>query len=198
MMIGRGDDDRQRDATGVDQQHPLAPISFPDPSGLARQIPAPVGPSPGPRRRFAIARRYPPCRRTQPTRLATASERIRPSPTPGSAGVLRSRSRTAPSAGPSTGNPYAAHRRSPRMPCATPSVCDPHRACADTSGGRLDPAAAGSAAPPAPKTHRTLPTRAAWLWTIDVSAARTEKRLNILSTDKLLARRPTHLWLRSL
>lgn len=42
MMIGRGDDDRQRDATGVDQQHPLAPLFFPDPSGLARRILGPA------------------------------------------------------------------------------------------------------------------------------------------------------------
>src|SRR3989304_2304261 len=32
-------DDRQRDATRVDQEHSLAPIFFPDPSGWVRQIP---------------------------------------------------------------------------------------------------------------------------------------------------------------
>jgi hypothetical protein len=42
MMIGRGHDDRHRDATSVDQQHPLAPLFSPDPSGLARRILGPV------------------------------------------------------------------------------------------------------------------------------------------------------------
>lgn len=42
MMIGRGHDDRQRDATRVHQQHSLAPLFFPDPSGLARRILGPV------------------------------------------------------------------------------------------------------------------------------------------------------------
>src|SRR5476649_1735981 len=37
MMIGCGHDDRQRDATGVDQQHSLAPLFFPDPSASARR-----------------------------------------------------------------------------------------------------------------------------------------------------------------
>lgn len=44
MMIRRAHDDRQRDATGVDQQHALAPIFSPDPWGLARRILVPGAP----------------------------------------------------------------------------------------------------------------------------------------------------------
>jgi len=42
--VGRGHDDRQRDATPVHQQVPLAPIFFPDPSGWARRFVAPSVP----------------------------------------------------------------------------------------------------------------------------------------------------------
>ena len=41
MSIRPGDDERDRDATGVHQQHALAPIFSPDPSGWVRQIPVP-------------------------------------------------------------------------------------------------------------------------------------------------------------
>src|SRR3990172_9710957 len=38
VSISSDYDDRQRDATLVDQEHSLAPIFFPDPSGWVRQI----------------------------------------------------------------------------------------------------------------------------------------------------------------
>src|SRR3990172_9231795 len=38
VSISSDYDDRQRDATLVDQEHSLAPIFFPDPSGWGRQI----------------------------------------------------------------------------------------------------------------------------------------------------------------
>jgi len=44
ISIGRGHDDRQRDATGVDQQHALAPIFFPGRWGWARPTPGPAVP----------------------------------------------------------------------------------------------------------------------------------------------------------
>ena len=44
MPIRSGHDERQGDATAVDQQVTLAPIFFPDRSGSARPALAPVGP----------------------------------------------------------------------------------------------------------------------------------------------------------
>ena len=44
MLIRPGYDERQRDATAVHQQMPLAPLFFPDPSGWARQTLAPAAP----------------------------------------------------------------------------------------------------------------------------------------------------------
>ena len=44
IHVGRGHDDRQRDATPVHQQVSLASIFFPDPSGWARRFVAPSVP----------------------------------------------------------------------------------------------------------------------------------------------------------
>ena len=44
MSMGSGHDERQGDATPVDQQVTLAPIFFPDQSGLAQPALAPAGP----------------------------------------------------------------------------------------------------------------------------------------------------------
>lgn len=43
MHVGPGHDDRQRDATPVDQQVALAPLFFPDPSGSVRRLPEQAG-----------------------------------------------------------------------------------------------------------------------------------------------------------
>ena len=94
--VGRGHDDRQRDATAVHQQMAVAPIFSPDPSGWARRLPAQAGPSSLRRPRFAIARRCPPCRRTRPVRLSKALRKSQPSPTRGSACGLRWRCQSAP------------------------------------------------------------------------------------------------------
>ena len=96
ISIGRGHDDRQRDATRVDQQHPLAPIFSPGQWGWARPTPGPAVPSITPRRCSAIARRCPPSRHTQPAPLATALRKThRPSPIPETACGWRSRCRNA-------------------------------------------------------------------------------------------------------
>ena len=85
MPIGSGHDDRQRDATTVHQQMALAPIFFPDPSGLARRLPVPLALSSSLRQCSAIARQCLPTRRTRRTRLSTGLQRRQLSPTPESA-----------------------------------------------------------------------------------------------------------------
>ena len=95
MMMGCGHDDRQRDATCVDQQLPLAPIFSPNPRGFARQILAPAGLSAEPRRRFASARRCLPRRRTWPTPLAKRHGSIPRTPIPRSVCELHWRCRSA-------------------------------------------------------------------------------------------------------
>src|ERR1022692_1912073 len=188
MMISRGHDDRQRDATSVDQQHPLAPIFFPDPWGLARQILAPVELSPQPRRGFASARRCPPCRHTRPAPPATRHGRIPRSPIPGSACVSHRRCRSAPWVAPSMGSPCAAHTRSLRTPCAPPCLCAHRPPYAGIPSCSRVPPALPRAVRPSARTHLILPKRPLWPSAIAVSVAHTRastgKQGNILFTDK--------------
>ncbi len=86
VPIGRGDADRQRDPTRVDQEVPLASIFFPGPSGCDRRTLWRAGPSAGCRQRFAISRRCPPSRRTPRGRLARAPGRTLPSARSGNRG----------------------------------------------------------------------------------------------------------------
>src|ERR1700674_1051358 len=158
MTISADHDERERDATRVDQQHSLAPIFFPDPSDWVRPTLAPTGPSPTPRRRFASARQCPPCRRIPPGPPAIASRRHPRVPTQGIACEWRLRSQTAPAAAPSTGTLCVIHRRSPRIPAWHLLASDrplagehiPFQALA------VDP---GPAAQPVSKILRRLPMR---------------------------------------
>jgi len=111
IHVGCGHDERQRDATTVDQQMPLAPLFFPDPSGWVRRLPVPTAPSSVHRRRFAIARRYPACRRTRPDQPSTTTRRSLLSPIRESACGPRWRCRSVRRATPSTGSPCAARIR---------------------------------------------------------------------------------------
>src|ERR1019366_9627398 len=118
MVVSCGHDDRQRDAMGVDQQHPLASIFFPGRWGWAPPTPVPVALSVRPRRCSAIARRYPPSRHTRPVPPATVQRKTRPSPIPETACGWRSRCQTAHRGALSIGSRYAIRTRSPRIPRA--------------------------------------------------------------------------------
>lgn len=111
MAVGRGHDDRQRDAMAVHQQVALAAIFFPDPSDSVRQLPELRALSSWPRRYSATARRSLPTRHTPPARPAIRLRTRRRPATPKSAGEWRWRSRSARRATPSTDSPYARHTR---------------------------------------------------------------------------------------
>jgi len=195
MTIGPGHDDRQRDATSVDQQHSLAPIFSPDPWGLARQILAPEGLSPEPRRRFASAKRCPPCRRTRQAPLATRRGRSPRSPIPGIACGSHWRCRSVLWATPSTGSPCVAHTQLLRTRYVPAWVCAHRRGCVEISSCLCESAAPVPAARPAARTHPILPKRLTWPLAIAFSVARTRastgKQCSILITDKLKAARLT-------
>ena len=157
MSICPGHDDRQRDATTVHQQMALAPIFFPDPSGLARRLPEPVALSSSLRRCSAIATQCLPSRRTPPTQLSTGLQTRQPSATPESACELRSRYQSVRPAAPSTDTPCATRTQSPRTPRADPSACVRRQVCAQTSASATAPPVAGSTVRRAPRMHRKLP-----------------------------------------
>lgn len=116
--VGRGHDERKRDATTVHQKVSLAALLFSDPAGWTRRLPAPAGPSSVRRPSFAIVRRCPPCRRTRPVRPSTAIRRSRPSPIRECACGPRWRSRSVRRAVPSTDTRRAARTRCLRRPAA--------------------------------------------------------------------------------
>ncbi len=154
--VGSGHDERQRDATAVYQQMALVSFFFPDPSGSGRQLLAPTGPSSRHHRCFAIARRYPPSRRTPPAPPSIAPRRTQLSPIRESACESHWNYRSVLWARLSTGSPCAARTRSPRTPAA-PAWADAQlRACVHTSSW-LPPRAAESAAPRAARRHQSLP-----------------------------------------
>src|SRR5438477_3521860 len=162
IHVGRGHDERQRDATAVHQQVAFASFFFPDPSGSARPLLAPAGPSSSPRRCFAIARRFLPSRRTRPARLSTATRKSQPLPTRESACERRWRCQSAPWATPSPGNPCAVPRRWLRILGAPAWAGDRRRACVRRFCLPVRHAEE-SAAPRAARTHPSPPTiRLAW------------------------------------
>src|SRR5574337_82168 len=155
--VGRGHDERQRDATAVHQQVAFAALFSPDPSGSGRRLPAPRGPSSWPRRHFAIAKRCPPSRRIRPAPPSTGPRRSPLLPSPGSACGWRWRCQSAPWARPSIGNRYEARTRWPRTPAAPASRGAQHRACVGTSCPATAPDGA-LAVPRAPRMHPSPPT----------------------------------------
>ena len=156
MTIGSGDDEGKRDAMLVYQQMALASFFFPDPSGWGRQPLAPGAPCPSRRRWPATARRCLPFHRIRPIRLARAQGRPRPSPSVENSRERNWDCRTFPWARPSTGFPFARHRRSLQTPVGNPTACARRRVCGGMTCLDRGPAAA-TAAPPASRTRRRLP-----------------------------------------
>src|SRR5450759_2096905 len=156
MSVCSGHDDRQRDATTVHQQVALAPIFSPDPSGLARQLPAPAVPSSLPRRYSAIATRCLHSRHTPPTRPSTGLRTLRLAAIRDSACEWHLGYRSVRSAALSTDSQCATRKQWPRTPSAHLWVYAHRRVCAHT----LCPTLAGARearARPAAKERPTLP-----------------------------------------
>jgi len=159
MSIGSGHDERERDATGVHQEMPLASFFSPDPWGCSRQLLVPVGLLSWPRRSTASPRRSLPSRHIPQVPLSRGSETDPLLPIPGSTGEWRWDFRRPPSARLSTDTPSAAHRQCPRTPGGRPGICVLRRGDGHRSG--LPPAVFGeSAVSPVPRTGRRLPRTA--------------------------------------
>jgi hypothetical protein len=186
MHVGPARDERQRDATPVDQQTSFAPFFSPDPWGWAPRTRWPRELSPSPRPRFASPRQYLPSRRTRPTRLATRPRRNPP-------GAIAENADGShwhfhiPSARLSTDNPCAGHTRSRQTPCAAASVSARLPVGVDTCalpnvGERV------SAALLSPKTRRKLPkilSVASWAMILPQSLAEFNSYLRISSKEFL-------------
>jgi hypothetical protein len=152
MDVGPGHDERQRDATAVHQQVALAPLFFPDPSGLDRRTPEPRAPSSSSRRHSASAKRCLPSGHTRPSQLSTDLRRNPPLPIRGIVCGRRLRCQSAPWEEPSTGSRCAVRRRWPRKPVLLASVAGRHLACVCRSCPQ--PTARESAVPPAARIHQ--------------------------------------------
>src|SRR5450759_1689619 len=156
MTIRPGHDDRERGATLVYQEHSLAPIFSPGPSGWVRPTLAQAAPSPSPRQRFAIAKRYLPYRHTPLARPATDDGTSRPAPTPGISCGRRWRCRSVPWVVLSTDTRYAVRTLPLQTRSEAPWACDRHRACVRSAFSRpVD--APESRARLASRTHRQRP-----------------------------------------
>ncbi len=155
MDVGPGHDERQRDATAVHQQMPLAALFFPDPSGWAPRPPGPVAPSSLRRPHSASARQCPASGRTLPSLLSTVPRKSPQPPTQGTACGLHSHCRSAPWAMPSTGSLCAVRTRWPRTPVEPAWAVARRRACARRSC--LSASAQESTAQRAARTHLSRP-----------------------------------------
>ncbi len=155
--IGSGHDDRQRDATTVHQEVALASFFSPDPSGWDQRPLEPKGLSSSIHRRFAIARRSPPSRRTQQGRLSREPRRSLLLPIQESVCGRSWRCRIALGAKPSIGTQSAGHKRWPRRLGGRALGADRLQAFGCIAFlGRFpweEPTA-----PPDAKTHLSLPT----------------------------------------
>lgn len=183
VPIGSGDDKRERGATAVHQQTALGPFFSPDPSGCFRRPLAPRAPCLASRPNFAIPRQSPPCRRIQPTPLATIAKRSPPAATVESNGESRWRCRSSWAA-PSIGNRCGAHRQWRRRLRAAQSIYARRQADAGTCvlASHADCAAA--------RAVRHATTVRPRLPRIELSAWRNHhaktKIRQLLFTDKLL------------
>jgi len=131
MPIGPACDQRQRDATRVDQKASLASIFSPDPWGSAPRIRLPEEPCAWPHRCFASARRCPPSRRIRRVRPATGGEKSQRVAIVESVHEPRWNYRIH-AARPSTGSPYATHKRWRKRSVGRESACVPRRVVDDT------------------------------------------------------------------
>ena len=155
--VGPGDDERQRDATSVDQKMTFASIFFPDPSGLGRQLLVPGELSSSPRRRFASARRCLPSHRTRPVPPPRVPRRSPLPPIRESVCGWRWHYQNALWATPSIGSPCAVHRQWPQTPGEPALAVAPRPACGGTFY-LVRARVVESAVPPAARMHRSPPT----------------------------------------
>gem|GEM_PF-1323719 len=154
--VGPAHDERQRDATTVHQQVALAAFFSPDPSGWDPRLLVPAALSSWRHPHSASARRCLPSGRTRPILLATGSRKSLRFPIPESVCGWRWRCQSALWAAPSTGNPCAARRQSPRTPVGPAWAAGLPPACARRPcpwPDALVPTALRVA-----KTHRLPPT----------------------------------------
>src|SRR5580698_1440405 len=187
--VGPGDDERQRDATTVDQNMAFASIFFPDPSGSGRQLLVPGEPSSSPRRRFASARRCPPSRRIRTIPPPRVPRRSPLPPIRESVCGWRWHYRNALWATPSIGSPCAVHTQWLQTLGEPASAVVPRPACVGTFS-LVRAHVAESAAPPAARTHRSPPTIRLFSWPSLRSNAALDcgsERSIDLFTDKFLA-----------
>jgi len=119
------------DATRVDQKASLAPIFFPDPWGSAPRIRLPEEPYAWPHRCFASARRCPPSRRIGESCLPQAEKKAKRVPSLKVCCEPRWHYRIH-AAKPSTGSPYATHKRWRKRSVGRESACVPRRVVDDT------------------------------------------------------------------
>ena len=133
------DDERQRDATSVHQETPLAPIFFPDPWDSAPRLRAPTALCSTSRQYSAISRRYMTSHHTPRGRPARGVQRSRRPANARNADEWRWDSQIGRRATPSIECRFAAHRRCRRRPaeearaCGQLLVCE-HRPGADRAG----------------------------------------------------------------
>jgi hypothetical protein len=156
MPAGSGHDERQRDATTVDQQMALAPIFSPGPLDWVQQLIAPWVLSSLRRQCFAIARRCLQSHRTRQARSSINPQKPLPSPTPKIWHESRWHCQTAQRGVPSTGSLYATHKQWPQRQAGDLWACVRHRPC----GRSFDLPSVGvleSAALHASRIHRSRP-----------------------------------------
>ena len=122
------DDDRQRDATPVHDQTPLAPVFFPDPWDSAPRPPAPAAPCSTFRQYVAISKQSPTSRHIRSAPLARASRKSQPPASAKNGDEWRWNCRTVPWATPSIGCRFARQRRSRQRPVEAVTVSVPLRA----------------------------------------------------------------------
>lgn len=155
MLICSGYDERQRDATSVDENASFASIFFPDPSGWAPRLLEPRVLYITTRRYSAISKRSLPFRHIQQAPLSTAARKIRRLAILSNADELRLSCRT-PWGGLSIASQFARRTQLPPKFFARRLACvlhrDPsHTACLDRAS------ALGEAALPSPRVRLIFP-----------------------------------------
>jgi len=156
VPIRPGDDDRQRDATLVDQQMAFGAIFFPYPSGSVRRFPWPKELSSWSRQCFATPRRFPPSRRTRQVPASTTQEKSPLAPMCGNKRAPNWHSQIALLVTLSIGCRFSEHTQSPRIHDAVSLVCGQHRVSDNRSYSYLVEVWE-SKAQLSSRTHRILP-----------------------------------------
>jgi len=162
----------------------FAPIFFPDPLDWAQRNAAPLAPSSWHRQCFAIARLYLPTRRTRQGQASTDAQTSLPVPIRETGHGLRCHFRNVQRTAPSTGTPYARHKRSPRRRVVGLWACDPRPLC-DCSSASPRADAAGLMPQHAARMHRSLPMIWPWLLLLQTRCPRMQCNYPLF-TDKFL------------